>query len=152
MPRFDADQALALVERHRVDWMYAVPTMMSRIWALPSEARDGHDLSSLRTVFHTPALCPEWLKRAWIDWLGPERIVELYGGTEGQLATLVTGVEWLDHPGTVGRPLVGEVQVRDPEGRPLPPGQTGAIWLRLPDPATPTSRYLGAEARATADG
>ena len=67
------------------DVVYLVPTMMKRIWRLPPEdVRDRYDLSSLRLVWHLAEPCPAWLKEAWIDWLGPERIFELYGGTEGQ--------------------------------------------------------------------
>ena len=76
------------------------------------------------------APCPPWLKRAWIDWLGPERVWELYAGTEVQAVTILTGSEWLSHPGSVGRPLVGEMQVLDPAGAPLPPGEVGEIWMR----------------------
>jgi bile acid-coenzyme A ligase len=152
MPRFDAAEALALVERHRVDWMYAVPTMMHRIWGLPDGERERHDLGSLATVMHMAAPCPPWLKRAWIGWLGPERILELYGGTEGQLATLIDGVEWLAHPGSVGRPLIGELQVRDGAGAVLSAGEVGTVWMRPPPGLPPSYRYVGATARADGDG
>ncbi|MDQ6918293.1 MAG: AMP-binding protein, partial [Candidatus Dormibacteraeota bacterium] len=85
MTRFDATTALELVERHRIDHMYLVPTMMLRIWKLPTEERTRHDLSSLRIAYHLAAPCPPWLKEAWIQWLGPDRIWELYGGTEQQV-------------------------------------------------------------------
>jgi bile acid-coenzyme A ligase len=152
MPRFDAEQALALIEQHSVDWMYAVPTMMHRIWRLPAEVRLRHDLSSLRVVFHLAAPCPPWLKRAWIDWLGPDRILELYAGTEAQMATLLDGTEWLEHPGSVGRPLFGEVQVRGADGSALPPGEVGAVWMRSPVGARKTYRYVGASANTDEDG
>ena len=100
MPRFEPALALALIEQHRVDWMYAVPTMMHRIWRLPEDERTRRDLSSLRVVFHMAAPCPLWLKEAWIDWLGGDRILELYGGTEAQSFTVVTGSEWLEHRGS----------------------------------------------------
>ena len=74
LPRFDAEQTLAAVERHRGTWLYLVPTMMSRIWRLPDEVKAKYDLSSLRSAWHLAAPCPPWLKRAWIDWLGAERI------------------------------------------------------------------------------
>ena len=60
------------------------------------------DLSSLQTVWHLAEPCPVWLKQVWIDWLGPDRIFELYAGTEAQTLTVITGQEWLDHPGSVG--------------------------------------------------
>jgi bile acid-coenzyme A ligase len=152
MPRFDAEEALALVERHRVDWMYLVPTMMQRIWRLPEPARLGHDLSSLEGVFHVAAPCPQWLKQAWIDWLGPSTILELYGGTEGQVATFIDGTEWLAHRGSVGRPLSGEIQIRDADGQPSASGETGTVWIRRQAGTQKTYTYIGAEAREGGEG
>ncbi|MGZ6976369.1 MAG: AMP-binding protein, partial [Acidimicrobiia bacterium] len=100
LPRFDAEGTLAAIAQHRAEVVYLVPTMMKRILALPEAVRAGYDLSSLRVVWHLAEPCPAWLKEAWIDWLGPERIYELYGGTEGQLATIITGTEWLEHRGS----------------------------------------------------
>jgi bile acid-coenzyme A ligase len=151
MTRFDAARALGLIERYRVDWMYAVPTMMLRIWRLPEAERCAHDLSSLRTVFHMAAPCPPWLKQAWIDWLGPDRIWELYGGTEAQAITVINGHEWLAHRGSVGRPAVGEMRVLAADGQPCPPGEVGEVWLRRGEGASPSYRYIGAEAK-TRDG
>lgn len=144
MERFDAARALGLIERHRVDWMYAVPTMMHRIWRLPAAERTRFDVSSLRVVFHMAAPCPPWLKEAWIGWLGGERILELYGGTEAQAITFITGSEWLEHRGSVGRVLIGEMRVLDPDGHELPPRQVGEIWMRRGADAPPTYRYVGA--------
>ena len=152
MERFDASRMLELIERHRIDWVYAVPTMMSRVLALPEDERLGRDLSSLRVLFHMAAPCPPSLKQAYIDWLGPERVWELYGGTEGMMATIITGQQWLDHPGSVGLPLGGELQIRDAEGNQLGPDQTGHVWMRSADHSKPTYEYLGAESHAAADG
>ena len=95
--KFDAEETLRLIEANRVQWVNFVPTMMHRIWALPDEVRNRYDLSSLQIVFHMAAPMPPWLKEKWIEWLGPERIYELYGGTERQGATIISGVEWLAH-------------------------------------------------------
>ncbi len=152
MPRFDAESALQLVQEHAVDYLYAVPTMMGRIWRLPEEQRLGHDVSSLRVVMHMAAPCPPWLKQAWIDWLGPDRIWELYAATEVQAVTLLTGSEWLRHPGSVGRPVVGELQVLDPAGAPVPPGEIGEVWMRRGPGVPAPYRYVGADARTTDDG
>ena len=148
MSRFDAEQALALIERHRVDWVLLVPTMMHRIWRLPEDVRDGYDLSSLEGILHLGAPCPEWLKEAWIHWLGPERVHELYAGTEAQGVTWITGDEWLAHRGSVGRPIGSKVRVLDADGRDLPPGEVGEVFM-MPDagPGT-TYRYIGAEPRS----
>ncbi|HEY3682523.1 MAG TPA: AMP-binding protein [Streptosporangiaceae bacterium] len=147
MGRFDAERSLALAEEHRVTWFYAVPTMMSRILKLSEERRLAYDLSSVRTVFHLAAPCPPAVKRAWIDWLGPARIMELYAGTESQSSTIISGDEWLAHPGSVGRVVSGEMVARDAEGGDLPPGEVGEIWMRPPSGVT-TYHYLGATANA----
>jgi bile acid-coenzyme A ligase len=150
MPRFDAEGTLALIEQHRATVLYMVPTMMKRIWRLPEGARLGYDVSSLRVVWHLAEPCPEWLKQCWIDWLGAERIYELYAGTEAQTATIINGVDWLAHRGSVGRPLEGTVKITDDGGNEVPVGVQGEVWMRNPRD-TPTYHYVGAEAR-TLDG
>jgi bile acid-coenzyme A ligase len=151
LPRFDAEGTLAAIERHAADVVYLVPTMMKRIWTLPEEVRNAYDLSSLRIAWHLAEPCPAWLKLAWIKWLGPERILELYGGTEAQLATTITGTEWLEHRGSVGRPTSGEIAICDADGNELPANEEGEIWLRAGRSA-PTYRYIGAEARTREGG
>ena len=151
LPRFDPDATLAAIEHHRGEVVYMVPTMMKRIWRLPDDVRMGYDLSSLKVLWHLAEPCPEWLKQVWIDWLGPERIFELYGGTEGQTSTVITGGEWLAHRGSVGRPAPGTVQIADADGNELPPREMGEVWLRnVRD--TPSYRYVGAEPRAREGG
>ena len=151
LPRFDAEATLAAVDHHRADVLYLVPTMMKRIWRLPPEVREGYDLSSLRVVWHLAEPCPPWLKEVWIEWLGPERILELYAGTEAQLRTVITGTEWLEHRGSVGRPSGGDVEICDTEGRPVPAGVEGEVWLRS-HRSRPAYRYVGAEARTRPGG
>lgn len=151
LPRFDAEATLAAMAEHRADVVYLVPTMMRRIWNLPSEVRERYDLSALRVVWHLAEPCPPWLKEAWIEWLGPERIFELYAGTEAQLRTVITGTEWLEHRGSVGRPVGGDVQICDPDGVILGPREEGEVWLRS-SRSTPAYRYVGAEARVRSGG
>lgn len=152
MARFDPLRALELIARHRVQWVNFVPTMMHRIWRLPEEQRTAFDLSSLRIVFHMASACPVWLKERWIEWLGPERIFELYGGTERQGATVISGTEWLAHKGSVGRIQPGaKLRVVDEQGRDCPPGQVGEIYF-LPDGGrNSTYHYIGADARSLGD-
>jgi bile acid-coenzyme A ligase len=149
--RFDAETTLALIERHRADSMYVVPTMMQRIWKLPPPVRDRYDVSSLRVVWHLAAPCPPWLKEAWIEWLGADKIFELYGGTEAQASTVITGSQWLEHRGSVGRPISGEIKIVGPGGEDLPPGETGEIYMRPANPAEQPYRYVGAEAKTLGD-
>lgn len=148
MARFDPAQALEQIARHRVQWVNFVPTMMHRIWRLPEAQRLAFDLSSLRVVFHMASACPVWLKEQWIDWLGPERIFELYGGTERQGATVISGTEWLVHRGSVGRIQPGaKLRVVDEQGHDCAPGQVGEIFF-LPDGGrNATYHYIGADAR-----
>jgi bile acid-coenzyme A ligase len=152
MKRFDAAAARALIERHRVDWMYAVPTMMLRIWRLAEAERDARDLASLRTLFHLAAPCPPWLKEAFIGWLGAARIWELYAATEVQAVTVIGGEEWLTHRGSVGRPVLGEIVVLAPDGTPCPLGTVGEVWMRRGPGTPPPYRYVGAAARTRPDG
>lgn len=151
MPAFDATTLLDLIERHRVEWINLVPTMMSRVARLPAEVRERHDMSSIKTIWHTAAPIPAWLKQMWIDWIGPERIWEMYGGSEGFCTTQLSGVEWLAHRGSVGRCLNGEILIRAEDGSPLPPGEVGEIYMRGPS-ATPTYHYIGADSRRLDDG
>ncbi|MGP4021426.1 AMP-binding protein [Saccharopolyspora sp. 5N708] len=151
MRRFDAAKALRLIAEHRVTWFYTVSTILSRIAKLPADVLATADLSSLRTVFHTAAPVPVWLKKHWIDWVGPI-LREMYSGTESQAATLITSEEWLQHPGSVGRVLRGEMQIRDAEGRVLPPGREGKVWLRWGAETAPTYRLLGAQPKSDAAG
>ena len=147
LERFDAEATLAAIEEHSADVVYMVPTMMKRILRLDDEVRLAYDLSSLRVLWHLAEPCPQWLKQAWIDWLGPERIVELYAGTEAQAVTTITGTEWLAHRGSVGRVETGEIKVCDADGNELPPGEQGEVWMRSSHRDTPTYTSLGANAK-----
>jgi bile acid-coenzyme A ligase len=154
MERFDAGAFLDLVERFGVQWVSLVPTMMNRIARLPAGQREGRDMSSLERVWHTAAPMPPWLKQFWIDWLGPERIWEMYGGSEGIGITQLNGSEWLAHRGSVGKPLGGELLIRGEDSQALPPGEVGEIYMRRigADPASPAYEYVGAESRRLPDG
>lgn len=151
LERFDAAATLRAIESHHGTVLYMVPTMMKRILRLPDEVRLGADMSSLRVVWHLAEPCPEWLKQAWIDWLGAERIFELYAGTEGQTATIISGTEWLAHRGSVGKVVPGTVMITDEDGIEVPTGQMGEVWMRSLR-GTPTYRYIGATARTLEGG
>ncbi len=151
--RFDAEETLRLIEAHKVDVAYMVPTMMRRIWALPDEVRTRYDLTSLKALWHLAAPCPPWLKEGFIEWLGPEVIWELYGGTEGQGSTTIQGTEWLKHKGSVGRPIeTCEMKIVGEDGETLPSGQVGEVFIRPLAGAGTTYHYIGAEAKAIEGG
>jgi long-chain acyl-CoA synthetase len=128
--RFDAAELLELLDRHRVTNVHLVPTQMSRVVQLPSEQRDRFDGSSLHSVLHGAAPCPPAVKRSLIEWWGPI-VTEYYGGTEGGFISTITSQEWLERPGSVGRPLeVVEVLVVGPDGAPAAPGVAGDLYFR----------------------
>ena len=145
--RFDPEKTLAYIQMYQIEWLYSVPTMMQRMVRLDESIKRNYSLDSLKTIFHTAAPCPESVKRAWIEWIGPAAVLELYAGTEAQAITLIDGREWLEHPGSVGRPLAGQFKVLDPEGLELPPGCVGEVFMRPNDLSRPTYRYIGADRR-----
>jgi len=128
MPRFDAEAALAAIERYRITHSQFVPTMFVRMLKLPAECRTRYDLSSHRLAIHAAAPCPVEVKRAMIDWWGPI-IHEYYGGTEGNGMTRIDAAEWLAHPGSVGRPIIGVLHICDEAGNDLPPEEPGLIYF-----------------------
>ena len=153
MSRFDAEQALARIQRFRVQHIMLVPTMMQRITRLPDTVLSSYDVSSLKSIIHCAAPCPAWLKRAWIDWLGPDVVQELYGGTEGCGATWISGREWLERPGSVGRAMTGyRIRVKNAAGEEARPGETGDVYM-MPDGGSGSSYfYLGATSHRDEDG
>ncbi|HUG29484.1 MAG TPA: AMP-binding protein [Candidatus Limnocylindria bacterium] len=148
--RFDARVVVEQIERHQVQWLFLAPTMMHRIIRLEDIAQ--RDLGSIEMLFHTAGPCAPALKRAWINLLGGERIVESYGSSEAIGHTRITGGEWLQHPGSVGRADGAEVRILDESGRELPAREVGEIFMRR-NAAGPTYEYIGAPpARSDADG
>jgi long-chain acyl-CoA synthetase len=129
MEHFDPEGWCRLVEQHAVTHSQMVPTMFSRLLRLPAEVRSRYDLSSLERVIHAAAPCPVPVKQAMIDWLGPV-VVEYYGATEANGFTFCDSAEWLAHPGTVGRPVLGTLEILDEDARECPTGVDGTVWFR----------------------
>ncbi|HVA43000.1 MAG TPA: acyl-CoA synthetase [Acidimicrobiales bacterium] len=128
MERFDPEPALALIERHRVTHAQFVPTMFVRMLKLPPEARQGHDLSSLRAAVHAAAPCPVEVKQEMMRWWGP-RIYEYYSSTEGVGATFIGPEDWLAHPGSVGRSIYGTPHVVNDDGNEVATGEIGTVYF-----------------------
>jgi long-chain acyl-CoA synthetase len=148
-PRFDPEDLLQLIERHRVTHMHMVPTMFVRLLRLPEEVKSRYDLSSLRFVVHGAAPCPPQVKRAMIDWWGPV-IHEYFGSTETGIPVWHSAQEALAKPGTVGRVIEGGiVKIFRPDGEPCSVNEPGEIFMR--QTAMSDFDYHGkAEARAEA--
>ena len=128
MESFDAVAALRAIEAHRVTHSLMVPTMFVRMLKLDDEVRSGFDVSSLRTVVHAAAPCPVEIKHRMIDWWGPI-VSEFYSSSEVAGATFITAPDWLEHPGSVGRPMIGTPHIIDELGVEVAAGEIGQIWF-----------------------
>ena len=134
MPSFDAEAALAAIERFSITHVQFVPTHFVRLLRLPEEVRRSYDLSSLKVVVHAAAPCAPEVKRAMIAWLGPI-VHEYYAGSERCGFTAIDSADWLAHPGSVGRSRTGAIHILDLDtGEELPPGEIGAVYFEDPDP------------------
>ncbi|MDG4663062.1 AMP-binding protein [Mycobacterium sp. 236(2023)] len=148
MPRFEPHEFLSLITEHRVTFLATVPTIMQRLLPVFRANPDAYDLSSIRRFWHLAAPCPPAVKRAWIEIVGPEAVWELYGGTELQALTFISGHQWLTHPGSVGTVVAGEMKVLDDDGNECPPGVAGEIYMRPGPGSRPTYRYIGSTAKS----
>jgi long-chain acyl-CoA synthetase len=128
MERFDPEEALALIEKHKVDCAQFVPTHFVRMLKLPRHVRLKYDVSSMSSAVHAAAPCPVTIKEQMLDWWGPV-IYEYYAGTEGNGMTVVGPQDWRAHRGTVGRAVLGEVKICGEDGEPLPPRQEGGVYF-----------------------
>lgn len=145
MQKFDAERALEAIDRLSVGFMVLVPTMMVRM--LAADRRQPARFDSLHMLYHTGAPCPEWLKQAWIDRLGPARLSEMYGSGENTGQTVIRGEEWLQRPGSVGKGFETDIRIYATDGSLQPAGQAGEIFMR-PDDLAGRSEYIGPDAPA----
>jgi len=128
MEHFDAEQALALIAKYRVTHAQMVPTMFIRMLKLPEPIRNKYDHASLKVVIHAAAPCPIAVKEQMIEWWGP-KIYEYYAGTEGNGFCAIDSAQWLQHKGSVGKPLMGKVHIVSDDGVELPTGEAGTIFF-----------------------
>ncbi|BCO38201.1 acyl-CoA synthetase [Mycobacterium heckeshornense] len=128
MEKFDPEGCLDAIQRYRVTHAQFVPAMFTRMLKLPEPVRNSYDVSSLKRVIHAAAPCPVEIKKQMMDWWGPI-IDEYYASSEAIGSTLITAEEWLEHPGSVGKPMLGVVHILDENGDELPPGQAGEIYF-----------------------
>jgi long-chain acyl-CoA synthetase len=128
MERFDAAQALSLIERYRITHGQFVPTMFVRMLKLPDQERAGFDVSSLRVAVHAAAPVSVEVKERMIEWFGPI-LTEYYAGSEGNGFCMIDSATWLTHKGSVGKPLVGDVHICSDDDGELPAGAIGTVWF-----------------------
>ncbi len=133
-----AETILSLIEKHQVEYVQMVPTLMQRILELPDFS--GEKLKSLKALCHTGGICSKDLKLRWMEFMPPERVYEIYAMTECIGVTYIRGDEWLRHPGSVGKMLSGSISIRDDSGRELPPLEVGEIFMNW-GPGSPQVAY-----------
>ncbi len=152
MPRFDAEEALREIERHRCTSTFMAPTLLKRIVDLPEAVRTRYDVRSMRTIVVAAAPCPMRVKEEVIRLFGPV-LYEFYGSTELGLNTILRPEDVLRKPGSCGTAAPGvEIAILDDAGRPQPPGEPGELHVRRYDGVF-DEYYKNAEAtRQTARG
>jgi len=145
MDRFDAARVQTIIEQDRIEFFFAIPILLQRLLEFEGVRADAYD--SIKTMYHSGASCSPSLKARWLDFLGPERVWEIYGATEGIGFTTIRGDHWLKHPGSVGKPFRSEIKILDEQYGPLPPGEIGLIFMKRSDKPQdqPSFAYLGAD-------
>lgn len=133
MERFEPEHYLQLIEKYKPTHSQLVPTMFSRMLKLPEAARSRYDISSLEVAIHAAAPCPVQVKEQMITWWGPI-IHEYYGATEGLGFAACDSKQWLDHRGTVGKVMLGELHVLDDNMKPCAKGVSGTLWFKTATP------------------
>ena len=134
MKKFDAEAALAAIEKYKVTCSQWVPTHFVRMLKLPEEARHKYNLSTLNCAIHAAAPCPMLVKRAMINWWGPV-LEEYYAGSEGNGFTYIGSADWLrladkEGAGSVGKAVTGiaHVMAEDNETE-LPARSEGTVFF-----------------------
>ena len=151
MEHFDPEHYLSLIPQYRVTHSQLVPTMFSRMLKLPAEVRNQYQRSTLEIAIHAAAPCPVQVKQQMIDWWGPI-IHEYYGATEGLGFTACDSAQWLAHPGTVGKVMIGDLHILDEQMQPAPKGKPGEIWFKTASPFEYFNDPERTQASRSADG
>ena len=144
---FDEHRFGELVQRHAITWTLLSPNQIHRLVRTPRR----FDMGSLESVLHLGAACSPADKRELIAWLGAEKVIEVYAGSESNGLTMITGTEWLSHPGSVGRAVGGtRIQIRRDDGGTAKAGEIGQIWMHRGE--QPAYTYVGGRSQRTDDG
>jgi bile acid-coenzyme A ligase len=140
LERFNAERILDLIEKYKVTGFIGATPMLQRLSQVPDI--EERDLSSLDWVQQGASPLPIWLGKRWCDLIGPDQLFLSYGASEGHGLVSCRGDQWLAHPGTLGLPFgETEVKILDADGKELPPGEVGGIYMRTP--LGPAASYVG---------
>ncbi|WP_242825210.1 bile acid--CoA ligase BaiB [Proteocatella sphenisci] len=146
-----AGNIVRLIKKYQIEYAQMVPILLNRIIKIPGLKIE--DFDSIKAICHTSGYCSDWLKKRWIDLLGPEKIHEIYSMTEVIGLTCIRGDEWLKHTGSIGRPICnGKVSIRNNQGKELPPRELGEIYMTFPDGCFDTEYMNKEQLETTKDG
>jgi len=130
MPKFDAERALAEIDRRRCSSTFMAPTLLKRITDLPSAVRARYDVTSMRTIIMAAAPCPMSVKEAVVAYFGPA-LYEFYGSSELGVNTILKPEDVLRKPGSCGEAAPGkEIALLDDDGQPVPVGEPGELYVK----------------------
>ncbi|UUW89033.1 AMP-binding protein [Pimelobacter simplex] len=127
--KFDPEDALRLLRDEQCDSFAVIPVMLQRILALPAETLDRYPLPQLKAVASSGSALPGDLPTQWMDRYG-ENLYSIYGSTEVAWASIASPDDLRKAPGTAGRlPHQTVVRILDGEGREVPRGESGRIFV-----------------------
>ena len=127
--KFDPEHALELMSEHECDSLVVIPVMLQRILALPEDKLDQHPLPRLKAVASSGSALPGDLPTQWMDRYG-DNLYSIYGSTEVAWASIATPQDLREAPGSAGGiPHATVVKILDPDGKELPVGESGRIFV-----------------------
>jgi fatty-acyl-CoA synthase len=125
----DPKWTLDSLEQHDADTLISVPILLSRLLDLGADEIRKRNLSHLRVIALSGSALSAELANRTMDLLG-DIVYNLYGSTEVAYAAIATPQDLRAAPGTVGRPPAGTtVKLYDDDGKPVPPGESGRIFV-----------------------
>jgi len=132
MEKWDAEEALHLIEKHQITHTHMVPTMFHRLLRLPKAVRERANVSSMQYILHGAAPCPVASKQGMLNWFGPI-VWEYFAATEGSGASC-SPEQALAKPGSVGLPPSPDhVKILDDTGNTCGPNEIGNIFFKGED-------------------
>ncbi|GEP39544.1 acyl-CoA synthetase [Nocardioides psychrotolerans] len=127
--KFDPEEALRTAATERCDSMVVIPVMLQRIMALPEATLASYDLSHVKVVAASGSALPGDLALDWMDHFG-DNLYNIYGSTEVAYASIATPEDLREAPSSAGRPPYATVvKIYDAEGREVPAGEPGRIFV-----------------------
>jgi fatty-acyl-CoA synthase len=127
--RFDPEECLRVTQSEGCEAMVVIPVMLQRILGLPQDVKDSYDLTRVEVVAASGSALPGDLAWEWMDQFG-DNLYNIYGSTEVAYASVADPTDLREAPGSAGRPPYATVvRIFDDQGRPVPDGDPGRIFV-----------------------